>query len=131
MPGGRDREEMPRARGLAQVLTKAADRLTIVLDGTRVIITTDEGRSVKLQTDGKEEERLTGDGVIKSKTRWNGEQLVSEDKIQDGPKVTRTYTVSSDLRQLIVTQKIDGGGMFGQVLVHHVFDRKEGPPGGP
>jgi hypothetical protein len=131
MPGGRDREEMPRARGLAQDLTTAADRLTIVLDGTRVIITTDDGRSVKLQTDGKEEERLTGDGVIKSKTRWNSEQLVSEDKIQDGPKVTRTYTVSSDLRQLIVTQKIDGGGMFGQVLVHHVFDRKEGPPGGP
>jgi hypothetical protein len=59
MPGGRDREEMPRARGLAQDLTTAADRLTIVLDGTRVIITTDDGRSVKLQTDGKEEERLS------------------------------------------------------------------------
>ena len=132
MPGGMggfgsrggDRDEMRRSGRIMQDLVKAPEGLTIVRDGPAVIVTTSDGRSVKLMTDGKEQERLSGDGMIKSKTRWNGEQLVVEEKIQDGPKVTRTYMVSADNRQLILITRIEGGGMAASPVVHHVFTRK-------
>jgi hypothetical protein len=69
--------------------------------------------------------RLTGDGEIKSKTKWVGDRLVIEEKIQDGPKVTRTVTASSDRRSLLVTIRIEGGGGPERMVVHHVYDRKD------
>jgi hypothetical protein len=67
---------------------------------------------------------VTGDGDIKSKTKWNGDQLVIEEKYQDGPKVTRTFTVSSDLRQLMIHIKVEGTGTRGEMTTNHVFDRQ-------
>lgn len=126
MGGGRpgDRDEMRRSARLMQDLVKPPDGLTIVRDGAAVLFTTDDGRSVRQVVDGQEQERLTGDGVIKSKSRWNGAQLVIEEKIQDGPKVTRTYTPSADGRQLMTVTRIEGGGMPGATVVHHVYTRK-------
>jgi hypothetical protein len=126
MSGGRpgDRDAMRRSARLMQDLVKPPDGLTIVRDGAAVLFTTDDGRSIRQVVDGKEQERLSGDGVIKSKSRWNGAQLVIEEKIQDGPKVTRTYTPSADGRQLMTVTRIEGGGMSGAVVVHHVFTRK-------
>jgi hypothetical protein len=124
--GGRpaDRDEMRRSARLMQDLVKPPDGLTIVRDGTAVLFTTDDGRTIKQVVDGKEQERLSGDGVIKSKSRWNGAQLVIEEKIQDGPTVTRTYTPSADGRQLMTVTRIEGRGMPGATVVHHVFARK-------
>jgi hypothetical protein len=47
-----------------------------------------------------------------------------EEKIQDGPKVVRTYFASSDRRRLAVATRIEpsGGGVF---VVHHVYTRKD------
>jgi len=124
--GGRggDPDEMKRMRALLSDVIKPADGWTIVQDGPLVLFTNTDGRTLKFTTDGKEEEHLTGDGVIKSKTRWNGEQLIIEAKYQDGPKVTRTYTVSSDLRQLMIHIKISGGGAPREMTTNQVYDRQ-------
>ncbi|MDO8834777.1 MAG: hypothetical protein Q7V01_04240 [Vicinamibacterales bacterium] len=119
-----DRDKVRRSARLMQDLVKPPDRLTIVRDGGAVLLTTDDGRTVRQVVDGKEQERLSGDGVIKSKSRWNGAQLVIEEKIQDGPKVTRTYTPSADGRQLMTVTRIEGGGMPGAMVVHHMFTRE-------
>ncbi len=130
MPGGtsgggrRDPEEMRRARGLLLDLSRPPERLTIVHDGAAVILTSDDGRSVKLVVDGKEQERLTGDGVIKGKARWDGDTLRVEEKIQDGPKVVRTYFASSDRRRLVVATRIEPGG-GGELVVHHLYTRRD------
>lgn len=124
--GGRDRDDMRRARGLIQDLTTPPNGLTIVREGIQVSITTADGRPLKLTADGRDQERLTGDGAIVSKTRWNGDQLVVEERIQNGPRVTRTYVASSDLRQLTVIVRLDGRDMPGAQIVHFVFDRKTG-----
>lgn len=120
----RDRDEVRRSARLMQDLVKPPDGLTIVRDGAAVLFTTDDGRTIRQVVDGKEQERLSGDGVIKSKSRWDGSQLVIEEKIQDGPKVTRTYTPSADGRQLMMVTRIEGGGMPGAMVVHHVYTRK-------
>jgi len=124
--GGRggDPEQMKRMRALLAELVKPAAGWTIVQDGPLVLFTNADGRAQKYTADGKEEEHLSGDGVIKSKTRWNGEQLIIEAKYQDGPKVTRTYTVSSDLRQLMIHIKISGGGAPREMTANQVYDRQ-------
>ncbi|MCX6545756.1 MAG: hypothetical protein NTV05_15250 [Acidobacteria bacterium] len=124
--GGRggDPEQMKRMRTLLADLIRPADGWTIVQDGPLMLFTNVDGRTQKFTADGKEEEHLTGDGVIKSKTRWNGEQLIIEAKYQDGPKVTSTYTVSSDLRQLMIHIKVEGGGLPRELTTNHVFDRQ-------
>jgi hypothetical protein len=125
MRGGRgDPEQMKRMRTLLAELIRPADGWTIVQNGPLVLFTNVDGRTVKYTSDGKEEEHLSGDGVTKSKTRWNGEQLIIESKYQDGPKVTRTYTVSSDLRQLMIHIKIGGGGTPRELTTNHVYDRQ-------
>jgi len=133
MPGGiggfggrRDPDEMQRTRRIMADVSTPPDTLTIVQNGAFVILTANDGRSVKLTTDGKEQERLTGDGLVKSKARWDGDQLRIEEKIQDGPKVTRTYMASSDRRHLIIAIRMEGGGLPGETIVHHAFTRKDG-----
>jgi hypothetical protein len=131
MPGGfggggdrRDPEENRRISRIMTDLLTPAGRLTVVQDGPVIMVTTDDGRAVKWNTDGKEQERLTGDGIVKSRARWNSAQFVVEERIQDGPKVTRTFIVSADGRQLMLVTKIDGGGgMPMQPIVHHVYTR--------
>jgi len=124
--GGRggDPEQIKRTRRILADLIKPADGWTIVQDGPVVLFTNVDGRPMKYTSNDKEEEHLTGDGVIKSKTHWNGEQLIIEAKYQDGPKVTRTYTVSSDLRQLMIHIKISGGGVPREVTTNQVYDRQ-------
>jgi hypothetical protein len=122
--GGGDSEQMKRMRTLLTELIKPADGWTIVQDGPLVLFTNADGLTQKFTADGKEEEHLSGDGVIKSKTRWNGEQLIIDAKYQDGPKVTRTYTVSSDLRQLMIHIKISGGGGQREVTTNQAYDRQ-------
>jgi len=125
--GGRggDRDELRRAGRLGRDLMRPPDSLTIVTDGSAVVITADDGRSVRLLTDGREQERLTGDGAIKAKARWDGDQLIVEERIQDGPKVTRTYLASAGGRRLVVITRIDGRDWPVDPVVHHVFTRKE------
>jgi hypothetical protein len=131
--GGRggDPEQMKRTRALLSDLIKPADGWTIVRAGPLVMFTSVDGRVQKFTCDGKEEEHLSGDGVIKSKTRWNGEQLTIEAKYQDGPKVTRTYTVSSDLRQLMIHIKVEGGGLPREMTTNQVYDRQGDQKQGP
>jgi hypothetical protein len=121
---GGDPEQMKQMRALLGDVIKPADGWTIVQDGPLVLFTNADGRTQKYTSDGKEEEHLSGDGVIKSKTRWNGEQLIIESKYKDGPKVTRTYTVSSDLRQLMIHIKVEGGRLPREVTTNQVYDRQ-------
>jgi hypothetical protein len=121
--GRRDPDEAKRANRITKDLVSPADRLTIVQDGPVLLMTSGDGRAIKWLSDNQEQERLTGDGVIKSRARWNGAVFTVEEKIQDGPKVTRTFIVSSDRNQLILVLRMDGGDGPGQMTAHHIYTR--------
>ncbi len=127
MPGGfggrRDPDEARRSNRITKDLLSAADRLTIVQDGQAILVTSGDGRAIKWVADNQEQERLTGDGVIKSRARWNGSSFTVEERIQDGPKVTRTFITSVDRSTLVLVLRIDGGDMPGQMAVHHIYTR--------
>jgi hypothetical protein len=119
-----NKEESAHLKGIIDDIVKPAAGWTIVQDRNVLIFTNSDGRTMKFTADGKEEMHVTGDGEIKSKTRFNGDQLIIEAKYQDGPKVTRTFTVSSDLRQLMVHIKLEGAGTRGEMTVNHAYDRQ-------
>jgi hypothetical protein len=121
--GRRDPDEAKRSNRITKDLLSPADRLTIVQDGPALLVTSGDGRAIKWLSDNREQERLTGDGAIKSRARWNGAQFTVEEKIQDGPKVTRTFIASSDTNLLILVLRMDGGDGPGQMTVHHVYTR--------
>ena len=57
---------------------EAPQRLVISIEGTRVQLVDELGRTTNLVADGKKQERLTGDGEFKSVTRFEGSRLVVE-----------------------------------------------------
>lgn len=127
MPGGfggrRDPDEARRSNRITNDLVSAAERLTIVQDGQAILVTSGDGRAIRWTADNQEQERLTGDGVIKSRARWNGASFIVEERIQDGPRVTRTFITSGDRATLVLVLRIDGGDRPGQMVVHHLYTR--------
>lgn len=101
-----DREAAQRMRTALRDEMQAPDHLTIVQTDTTVIMTTKDGRTTRLSTDGKKvKDESTG---IERKTKWDGSKLVSEVSGLGSGKVTETYSVDAELKQLRVALAIDG-----------------------
>jgi hypothetical protein len=101
-----EREAAQRMRDALRAEMQAPDHLTIVQSDTMVIITTKDGRTTRLATDGtKVKDESTG---IERKTKWDGSKLVSEVTGLGSGKITETYAVDAELKQLRVALAIDG-----------------------
>ena len=106
----------------------------ISIEGTRVQLVDELGRTTNLVADGKKQERLTGDGEFKSVTRLEGARLVVEEDF-GGPKVTTTYErITSDGEsRLQVTLQIDGtpegpgdrGHQSAKVPITRIYDSRK------
>jgi len=84
-----------------------------------VTITDGFGRSWTLNSDGKKQERVTGEGEFSSKTHFEGAKLIVEDDFK-GPKVITTFEPTlegGEISRLIVTLTVEnmqrGGGRGG------------------
>lgn len=102
-------DDLRRVETIRRRLVEAPTRLIITKGADSVTITDGFGRSYTLRTDGKKQERVTGDGEFSSKTRFDGARLIVEDDF-DGPKITTTYTPLLDggeITRLVVTLKTD------------------------
>ena len=111
--GGGDRpgeEEMRKVAVVRRRLSEVPERLIISRDGHSVTITDGFGRRYQMNADGKKQQRVTGDGEFKSKTRFEGARLIVEEDF-DGPKLVTTYTPlleGGDIRRLEVKLKVEG-----------------------
>jgi len=112
-PGGGRRgpseKEIRKLEAVRSRIDEAPQRLVISIEGTRVQLVDEFGRTTNLVADGKKQERLTGDGEFKSVTRLEGARLVVEEDF-GGPKVTTTYErlANDGESRLQVTLQIDG-----------------------
>jgi hypothetical protein len=101
-----DREAAQRMRTALRDELQAPDHMTIVQTDSTIIITTKDGRTTRLSTDGKKvKDESTG---IERKTKWDGGKLVSEISGLGSGKITETYSVDPELKQLRVALAIDG-----------------------
>ena len=95
---------------------QAPDHMTVVLSGTTVIITTPDGHTTRLSTDGsKIKDDSTG---VERKTKWDAGKLVSEVNGLGRGKITETYSVDTEAKQLRIKLDIDGPRKTSQTRVY-------------
>jgi hypothetical protein len=103
-------EELRKVEVVRRRLSDVPALLVISRDGDKVTVTDGFGRSYALKADGKKQERVTGDGEFKSKTRFDATRLIVEEDF-GGPKVITTYTPLLDggeVRRLEVRVRAEG-----------------------
>jgi hypothetical protein len=121
--GGMDPEEMTRMRDAMRDIMEPPERLTITETESMVVITSGDGRTTRLSTDGK---KIKDDNTkIERKTKWDGARLISEISAVGRGKITQAYTVDPDSYQLRISVQMEGGREGQTRSTTHVYDRDE------
>ena len=111
-------EDMARMRDAMRDTMNPPDRLTITQTERMVIMTTGDGRTTRLSTDGK---TIKDDSTkIERKTKWDGGKLVSEISHLGPGKITETYSADPEHHQLHVTVQVDDARQ--PMTVNRVYD---------
>jgi hypothetical protein len=117
---GSDPQDMARMRDAMRDLLEPADRLTIVETESMVIVTSSDGRTTRLSPDGKKiKDESTN---VERRTRWDAGKLVSEVGGLGPGRITQTFGVDPDARQLRIVTVIEGGRESQPRTVTHVYD---------
>jgi hypothetical protein len=114
-------EDMARQRQALRDIMEAPGRLTITQADSMVIMTTADGRTTRLSTDGK---KVKDDSThIERKTKWDGGKLVSEISGAGPRKITETYSVDPEHHQLIVALQMENSRLpQGAPGIRRVYD---------
>ncbi|HEV2521651.1 MAG TPA: hypothetical protein VGT24_04655 [Candidatus Acidoferrales bacterium] len=112
---GDDRERM-------QDLIRPADSLTIDLKDPEVDLATDRGDKLVIYTDGRKIQKSRADTVQTISARWNGSQLVTDERSPQGRKKSRTLELSPDGRQFNETWRIEAGRSDSLTTIRYVYD---------
>src|SRR5919106_6453028 len=92
-------EQMRAMRARMNFVLEAPTKLTIVQGDGSITLTDNDGRSQRLTTNNKKEKRPVGNRMVDVRTKWDDGRLLNETWLDDGVKVTDTYSLTSE-RQL-------------------------------
>jgi hypothetical protein len=99
-------EDAQRMRQAMRDELTAPDQLTIVQSDAMILMTSQDGRTVRLSPDGK---KIKDDNTkIERKTKWDGDKLVSEVKGLGRGTITESYRVDPETHRLTVTIQMPG-----------------------
>jgi hypothetical protein len=111
-------EDRQRLRDEMREIMNPPDRLTITEGDSMVIVTSGDGHVDRLSPNGKKiKDESTG---IERKTKWDGDKLVSEITGAGSRKITQTYSVDPEHKQLHVVVQVETPGQ--PTKVNRVYD---------
>lgn len=113
-----------------QDLIEPATSLTFTQKEGEVDVTDDQGRKRIYFTDSRRPQKSKDDSYKEAAARWDGAKLVAEEKGTHGGRITRTYELSPDGKQLDEAVRLDSSHL-GLVTVRYVFDVASAPPIAP
>ena len=117
---GSDPQDMARMRDAMRDLLEPADRLTIVETESMVIVTSSDGRTTRLSPDGK---KIKDENTnVERRTRWDAGKLVSEISGLGPGKITQTFSVDQDTRQLRIVLLLERGRDPEPRTITHLYD---------
>ena len=112
-------EDRERMRQAMRDIMNAPNRLTITQTSSMVTIVTDDGRTTRLDPNGKgikdESTKIT------RKSKWDNGKLVSEISGAGPGKITETYAIDPEHHRLTVTVQMENRGPQARVI-HRVYD---------
>jgi hypothetical protein len=103
-------DEIARMRDAMRDITNPSDHLIITQTESMVVLTAADGRTTRLSPDGK---KIKDENTkIERKTKWDGGKLVSEINGLGRGKMTQTFAVDPEgkqLRMIVVMERGRGG----------------------
>jgi len=119
--GGGHRGAPPEAAAAdrARILEAVGDArspspsLSISHSPANVAITDARGRTRFFQTNGAKDKHQLEAGTIDSTTSWNGDLLVTQYDLGGGRRLTYTYSLLAETKQLVVRVHVDRAGQSG------------------
>ena len=104
-----------------QDLIEPATSLTFVQKEGEVDVTDDQGRKRIYLTDNRHPQKSKDANYQESSAHWEGARLISEEKGLHGGRITRTYELTPDGKQLNESVRLDNSHT-GLITVRYVFD---------
>jgi hypothetical protein len=125
--GGRQRGPAAQGAGLSDAdmeqLESNPKMLTVEQDEKQVTVSDDSGQAKNFYPDGKKHKEKDSNGQSNTvKTHWEGNRLVAESKLGHSGKLTETYQLSQDGKQLDVIQQLDNSQMSQPLIIRRVYD---------
>lgn len=105
-----------------QPLLRAPESLMLDLKEGEIDIADEHGRKLVMYTDGRKLPKPIDDNRLEVAAHWDGSQLVSDEKSPLGGKMSRTFELSRDGRQLNETLHIDNGRSGAPIVIRYVYD---------
>lgn len=119
MGGGESDEERQKMHELLSPPTN----ITFSMTGAEVDLKDDHDRKRAFMTDGRKLQKSKDDNYQEIAAKWDGSRLVSDEKSPRGGKMSRSFELSSDGRQLWENLHIEGSGRNNRTMdLHYVYD---------
>jgi hypothetical protein len=119
MGGGESDEE----RQKMHELLSPAMTMTFSMTGAEVDLIDDRDRKRAFITDGRKLQKSKDDNNQEIAAKWDGNRLITDEKSPRGGKMSRTFELSPDGRQLYENLRMESSGRNNRSLdVHYVYD---------
>src|SRR5437016_4154755 len=116
--GGESDEERQKMR---ELLTPAK-AITLSMIGAEVDLVDDRGRKRAFMTDGRKLQKSKDENYQEIAAKFDGNRLVSDEKDPRGNKMSRTFELSSEGRQLYETLHMTTGRNNTPLVIRYVYD---------
>jgi hypothetical protein len=103
-------------------LTTPPSTMSMSMTGAEVDLLDDQSRKRAFMTDGRKLEKSKDANYQEIAAKWDGNRLVTEEKDPHGNKMSRTFELSEDGRQLYETLHMTGGRSNTPVTYRFVYD---------
>ena len=115
-----DPEQMARMRDAMRDITNPSDHLVVTQTESMVVITGADGRTTRLSPDGK---KVKDENTkIERKTKWDGGKLVTEISGLGSGKMTQTFSIDPEAKQLRLTVVMEGGRSGQPRTITQIYD---------
>ncbi|HYL84872.1 MAG TPA: hypothetical protein VE263_11600 [Candidatus Angelobacter sp.] len=127
--GGMGGGESDEQRQKMHELLSPPATIKFSMTGAEVDLMDDHDRKRAFMTDGRKLQKSKDDSYLEIAAKWDGNRLISDEKSPRGGKMSRTFELSPDGRQLYENLYIEGNGRNSHTLeVHYVYEIVEEPP---
>jgi hypothetical protein len=119
--GGRGGESDEERQKMHALFT-AANAMTLSMTGAEVDLVDDRERKRAFVTDGRKLQKSKDDSYQEIAAKWDGNRLATEEKDPHGNKMSRTFELSEDGRQLYETLHMTSGRNNTPLVIRFVYE---------
>jgi hypothetical protein len=118
--GGRGESDEERQK--MHALFTPANAMTLSMTGAEVDLVDDRDRKRAFVTDGRRLQKSKDDNYQEIAAKWDGNRLATEEKDPRGNKMSRTFELSEDGRQLYETLHMTSGRNNTPLVIRFVYE---------